>query len=376
MKYLFVVLAIFTLLSCSKKADEKPDMLEKPANENIASLNEEQIRYAGIKTALPEKRQISSVLKLNGKIDVPPQNIVSVSVPLGGYLKTTKLLPGTPVRKGEKLAVMEDQQYIQLQQDYLTGKARIAFLESDFLRQKELNKSKSSSDKIFQQAESDYRSQQVLMKSIYEKLKLAGINPDLLTNDNISRSINILSPINGFVSKVNVNIGRYVSPTDVLFELINPADIHLALKVFEKDLDKIKIGQQILAYTNNQPDKKYNCEIILISKDLSMERTAEIHSHFERYEPDLLPGMFMNADIQLNSRTVLVLPEDAIVTYENNQYVFMPKTQGKFEMKQVQVGVTEDGFTEIISKEKLDGQPCVVHGAYSLLMFLKNKSAE
>jgi membrane fusion protein, heavy metal efflux system len=162
----------------------------------------------------------------------------------------------------------------------------------------------------------------------------------------------------------------------VLFELINPADIHLALKVFEKDLDKIEIGQQILAYTNNQPDKKYNCEIILISKDLSMERTAEIHSHFERYEPDLLPGMFMNADIQLNSRTVLVLPEDAIVTYENNQYVFLPKTQGKFEMKQVQVGVTEDGFTEIISKEKLDGQPCVVHGAYSLLMFLKNKSAE
>jgi cobalt-zinc-cadmium efflux system membrane fusion protein len=376
MKYLLVSLALSTMLSCSKKPDDKTGMVEKPTNENTASLTDEQIQNAGIKTALPEIKQISSVLKLNGKIDVPPQNIVSISVPLGGYLKTTKLLPGTPVRKGQVLAVMEDQQYIQLQQDYLTGKARIAFLESDFLRQKDLNKTKSSSDKIFQQAESDYQSQQVLMKSICEKLRLAGINPDRLTNDNISRSVNILSPINGYVSKINVNIGRYVSPTDVLFELINPTDIHLALKVFEKDLGKIKIGQQIVAYTNNEPDKKYQCEIILISKDLSMERTAEVHSHFERYEPELLPGMFMNADIQLDTRSVLVLPEDAIVTYESKQYVFVPKSNGKFEMKQVQAGTTENGFTEIVSREKLEAQPCVVKGAYSLLMSLKNKSEE
>ncbi len=376
MKYLLVSLALSTMLSCSKKADDKTGMVEKPTNENTASLTDEQIQNAGIKTALPEIKQISSVLKLNGKIDVPPQNIVSISVPLGGYLKTTKLLPGTPVRKGQVLAVMEDQQYIQLQQDYLTGKARIAFLESDFLRQKDLNKTKSSSDKIFQQAESDYQSQQVLMKSIYEKLRLAGINPDRLTNDNISRSVNILSPINGYVSKINVNIGRYVSPTDVLFELINPTDIHLALKVFEKDLGKIKIGQQIVAYTNNEPDKKYQCEIILISKDLSMERTAEVHSHFERYEPELLPGMFMNADIQLDTRSVLVLPEDAIVTYDSKQYVFVPKSNGKFEMKQVQAGTTGNGFTEILSREKLEAQPCVVKGAYSLLMSLKNKSEE
>lgn len=376
MKYLICSLLILLFLSCSKKAENGTVITENSADPNVASLDEKQIRNAGIKTALPEKKQISSVLKLNGKIDVPPQNIVSISVPLGGYLKTTKLLPGTRVKKGDVLAVMEDQQYIQLQQDYLTGKARVVFLESDYLRQKDLNKSKSSSDKTFQQAESDYQSQQVMMKALYEKLKLAGINPDHLTKDNITRSISIHSPISGFVSKVNVNIGRYVSATEVLFELINPTDIHLALKVFEKDLDKVKMGQQILAYTNNVPEKKYQCEIILISKDLSPERTAEVHSHFESYEPELLPGMFMNADIQLNSRSVLVLPDDAIVTYEGKQYIFIPKGKSTFEMKQVQTGTSENGFTEIISKQKLDNQLCVVNGAYSLLMSLKNKSEE
>lgn len=375
MKYLIYSVFVGLFISCSKKAEEERETTERTTATNVASLSEKQIQNAGIATALPEKKQVSSVLKLNGKIDVPPQNIVSISVPLGGYLKTTKLLPGTRVKRGEVLAVLEDQQYIQLQQDYLTGQARLSYLENDYLRQKDLNKNKSSSDKIFQQAESDYQSQQVMMKSLYEKLKLAGINPEKLTKDNISRSVSIHSPINGYVSKVNVNIGRYVSATDVLFELINPTDIHLALKVFERDLGKIKIGQQIMAYTNNAPDQKYLCEIILVSKDLSPERTAEVHSHFESYEPGLLPGMFMNGDIQLDSRFVLVLPDDAIVTFENKQFIFIPKGKNRFEMKQVKAGISEDGFTEIIGGQ-LQNQLCVVKGAYSLLMSLKNRSEQ
>jgi cobalt-zinc-cadmium efflux system membrane fusion protein len=86
-----------------------------------------------------------------------------------------------------------------------------------------------------------------------EKLRLIHINPNSLHENNISKSIRIYSPIDGFVSKVNVNIGKYVTPSDVLFELVNPADIHLNLKIFEKDLNKIFIGQNVVSYTNNNP---------------------------------------------------------------------------------------------------------------------------
>ena len=376
MKYLIYTSLVCIMLSCSKKQENEVPEATNPGNEKIAELTDAQIKNAGVKTGIPETRSVSSLLKLNGRIDVPPQNIVSISVPLGGYLKTTQLLPGTHVRKGEILAVIEDQQYIQLQQDYLTGKTRLAYLESDYLRQKELNVNKSSSDKIFQQAESEYLSQQVLVRSLREKLSLININPEKLSGDRISRSVNIYSPINGYVSAVNVNIGKYVSPTEVLFELINPTDIHLALKVFEKDLDKITIGQKLFAFTNTQPDKKYWCEVILISKNLSPERTAEIHCHFERYEPNLLPGMFMNADVDLETHHALVLPEDAIVTFESKQYIFIPKAKGKFEMTEVKTGNTENGFTEIITTKTLANQQCVISGAYSLLMFLKNKSED
>ena len=373
-KFLLYTALGLILGSCSAKTADNESAAEAPTQENVAKLTPEQIRNAGIATEFPKMTQVSSVLRLNGKIDVPPQNMVSISAPLGGYLKSTNLLPGMQVQKGQVLAVLEDQQYIQLQQDYLAGSARIEYLETEYERQKSLNSSKSVSDKTYQQAEADFRAQQVAISALAEKLRLAGINPQQISADRISRSINIHSPISGYVSRVNVNIGKYLAPTEVLFDLINPSDIHLALKVFEKDLDKIRKGQQVLAFTNSTPERKLACEVILVSKDLSAERTAEVHCHFQKYEPDLLPGTFMNAELALESRNATVLPDDAIVSFEGKEYIFIPGKDG-FIMTAVQTGNSENGVTEILSPE-LRGTRCVTKGAYSLLMFLKNRAEE
>ena len=83
------------------------------------------------------------------------------------------------ISKGEVIATMEDQQYIQLQQDYLTAKAHFSSIEAEYIRQKELNASKASSDKVFQKAETEYISQKILINSLAEKLKLIGINRSL-----------------------------------------------------------------------------------------------------------------------------------------------------------------------------------------------------
>ena len=309
-------------------------------------------------------------------MDVPPQNMVSISVPLGGYLRSTSLLPGMHVRKGDVIAVMEDQQYIQLQQDYLTAKAKIGFLRNEYERQKDLNSSQASSDKVYQQAEADYKTQQVLIAALAEKLKLAGINVEQLNETNISRSVNIYSPINGYVSQVNINVGKYVTPAEVLFELVNPDDIHLALKVFEKDLDKLFIGQQLVCYTNNNPGKKYNCEVLLIGKDLSIERNTDVHCHFETYDKSLIPGTYMNATVEVKSNDAYTLPEDAVVRFENKHYVFLKKGGNEFQMTEVTVGNTENGFIEILNAEDFASQELAIRGAYSILMSLKNKSEE
>ncbi|WDF54250.1 efflux RND transporter periplasmic adaptor subunit [Mucilaginibacter sp. KACC 22063] len=366
---------VLTLSACG---DKKPSTAttDKTGNPNIVTLTAAQLENAAISTGKIGQKEISSILKLNGKIDVPPQNMVSISVPLGGYLKSTKLLPGMHVNKGEAIAIIEDQQYIQLQQDYLTAKARIGYLENEYNRQRDLNQSKASSDKVFQQAEAEYRSQQVLISSLAEKLQLIGINARNISAGKISRSVNIYSPISGFVSKVNVNIGKYVSPTEVLFELVNPTDIHLALKVYEKDLDKLYIGQKLVAYTNNQPEKKHNAEILLIGRDLSGDRNADVHCHFENYDKTLVPGTYMNADIQVRNTRAYAISNEAIVQFEGEQYIYKVIGNRQFEMTPVNTGESENGFTEILSptKDMTSNAVFVTKGAYSLLMMMKNKA--
>ncbi|MEK6781087.1 MAG: efflux RND transporter periplasmic adaptor subunit [Bacteroidota bacterium] len=362
------------LISCSSKNDTASTPDER-SSENSVTLTDAQYKNAGLLVGKIELRTISSVLKVNGRIDVPPQNMISISVPMGGYLRYTKLLPGMHLNKGEIIAVMEDQQYIQLQQDYLTAKARLNFIANEYQRQKELNQSKASSDKVFQQTESDYITEKINVKSLSERLKLIGIHPDELSENTISKNINIYSPIGGYVSKVNVNIGKYTQPSEVLFELINPDDIHLALTIFEKDLGKIALGQKLLAYTNGQPGKKYECEIILIGKNLSLDRSMEIHCHFENYDKSLVPGMYMNADIELRNNNVYALPEEAIVRFENNQYIFMAEGEG-YILFEVKTGDSENGFSEIVDGANLVDKNIVLKGAYNLLMTMKNKVEE
>lgn len=374
-KIIKISLILFAFSACKNKVDSTVSA-EATVIPDIVTLNSNQLKNAGIELGTSETQKVSSLLKVNGKIDVPPQNMVSISAPLGGYLKSTQLLPGSHVSKGEAIASIEDQQFIQLQQDYLTAQSKLTFMEYEFARQKELNQSKASSDKVFQLAESDYKTQRILVKALAEKLRLINVNPEKLNENNISRTTNIYSPIDGFVAKVDVNIGKYVNPSDVLFELVNPTDIHLNLTVFEKDIDKLFIGQQLQAYTNSEPDKKYNCEIILISRNVSEQNSVEVHCHFKNYDKKLIPGMYMNAQVKSVETSANVLPNEAIVQHQGKQYVFSSNDGKQFFMDEVKAETLENGFSTIETNAKFRGKQFVVKGAYALLMQLKNGSDE
>lgn len=375
MRFLVLISAVFFLLSCGSKAENTNEESTQTVS-NQLTLTAAQLKSANLQIGKMEYRVVASILKLNGKMDVPPQNLVSISMPLGGYLASTKLLPGMRVRKGEVIAVMEDQQYIQLQQEYLTTKAQLKFAEAELNRQKELNKTQSASDKVLQLAQMEYTTNKVALKSLAEKLNLINVSVARLNEDNITKSVKILSPIDGYVSSVKCNVGKYVTPSEVLFELIDPSDIHLNLTVYEKDLSKLEIGQRLFAYTNSDPEKRYPCEIILISQDISKLRAAEVHCHFEKYDKSLFPGMYMNAEVEIKSHKVLTLPEHAIVNFEGKNYIFIQTDSQKFKMEEVSLGVTEAGFTEILNASMFENQQVVTEGAYTLLMALKNKLEE
>jgi len=367
---------VLLLAGCSSKKQVITESKDPVANDMVV-MTDAQVRNAGIETGTATAQTINTTLKVNGMVDVPPQNIVSVSFPMGGYLRSTKLLPGMHVSRGEVIAVVEDQALIQLQQDYLVAVAKLGFLQQEFERQKLLNENKVNADKVYQQAQADYSSQKVMVKGYSEKLKLVGINPVKLSEDNVSKSVAVHSPINGFVSKVNVNIGKYVTGTDILFELINPDDMHAALTIYEKDITKVKIGQQVQVSFVDDPSSVYNCKIILVTKNVDESRSALVHCHFETQPKNLLPGMFLNATINISYANVLTLPEDAIVRFENKQYVYELTGKNEFRMTEVQTGVVENGRIEVSSAvDGFGNRNLVTKNAHAILSKMKNASEE
>jgi cobalt-zinc-cadmium efflux system membrane fusion protein len=252
------------------------------------------------------------------------------------------------------------------------------YLSTDVQRQKELSDADATSKKNYQLVLSDFKTQQVLLKSLSEKLRIININPEKLDVNSISRSVPIYSPIDGYVSKVNVNTGKYVSQSDVLFELINPEDIHAAITAFEKDITNFKKGLKGKVALVDKPNEWYNIEVILVTKNIDDNRTGIIHCHFQNPRENLLPGMYLSGVFELNNRSVTAVPEEAVVRYMGKEYVFIEKDDKHFSMIEVQTGNRDEGYIELKNGNALNWveQKLVIKGAYALLGKLKNKMEE
>src|SRR5215212_11111810 len=220
---ILVLTATITACSESKKqeTEETTQVRKDSTTSDDVTLSPEQYKMADIQTGKIEMRNLSSVIKVNGVIDVPPQNIVSISAPLGGYVKSAGLLPGQPVHKGQVIAVIENAEYIDIQQDYLESKSRLVYVSEELKRQQELRKEEINAAKTLQQASSEYNVLRAKINGLEQKLSLIGISKNAVSSGRISKTANLYSPINGYITESNVNMGKYVQPSDVLFELAN-----------------------------------------------------------------------------------------------------------------------------------------------------------
>jgi len=369
--YITAVLCLVLMISC--KSDKKEEQkIEVQKQENTIELSDSQVKNAGLVTGNPEEKNVKGILELQGTVTVPPKSVVSVSIPLGGYIKKTDLMAGMHVRKGQLLAVVEDMQYIQLQQDYLTAKEKYQLSQSEYNRQKELNAKKASSDKLFEQTAAEMQTQHIYMASLAQKLSLSGINVKTLSASNISKTVSVLSPINGLVSKVNVNVGKYISPTDMLFELMETSDVVLVMNAFEKDVHLLSVGQTVSVFTNADPSKKYTAKIAYINQSLNGDRAAEVVCKLNIYNNALIPGLFINAEAEFENEKALTVPEDAIVKWQNKFYVFSNTENQKYKMIPVETGSSSNGYRQIKSSFIDKSSKIVVKNAYTLLMTFMN----
>jgi cobalt-zinc-cadmium efflux system membrane fusion protein len=377
-------LFILFLFSCgSPQKEEEPAAKEETEHHEetgMVSITPEQYEVAGITLGTLESKSLSATIKVNGLLDLPPKNLVSISTPLDGIVKSTEMLQGMRVKKGTVVATIQNTEFIQMQQDYLDYKSQLDFLKQELARQEELSKENVNSKKAVQKARSEFNSISARLLGQKTRLSLLNINFPSLERGNISRTFNLYAPISGYVTQVNTNTGAFASTTDMLFKIADTEHLHAELTVFEKDVPKLRIGQKVKFTLANEESERM-ATVFLIGREISKERTIQIHCHLDKEDSQLIPGMYLKAYVESGSNKVSALPEEAIVEFEGKKYVFVQlKKEAKdksyeFKMKEVQVGISENGYTQVSLADQ-ENDNIVIKGAYDLLSKIKNAEEE
>ena len=372
-----ILLTTIILSSCGtnpKSTTTKEDSVDVASN--IVQLTKEQASLAQLELAPIEQGKMKGMTHLNGVIDVPPTGIASVSIPMGGYIQDINLIPGTFVKKGQVLATVKDPAYVQLQENYLATKAKLNYLQQDLDRQKTLLTQEAVSKKSFQQIQADYNTNAIQLKALSEQLKLINIQPENLTTEKMSSLVQLVAPIAGYISKVNINRGKYVTPSDILLEIINPNDIHAAITIYEKDIANFKVGMKGTVTLTQDPAKKYPVSVLAVAHNINEDKTALLHCHFEKIPANVLPGMFLTADMVVETKDAVLIPIVSVQRFQGKDYIFIQSAENVFEVKEIQVIQSNATFVTVSNTDANTwiGKQIVVKNAFSLLGKLMNKS--
>jgi cobalt-zinc-cadmium efflux system membrane fusion protein len=401
---LIIVVTFFT--SCNTKNVEKDNEHHhhEHGENGVINLNNKQQEALNLKIGDFKMRNLTTVVKINGQLEVSPKSRAEVTTLIGGTVKEINVFFGDKVKKGQVLAVLEHPDFISLQEAFAEVANNLEYLEQNYNRQKDLINANATSDKDYQKAKADYFTSKSRFEGLKSRLLLLNLSPQKVKQGEITNLISIISPINGYVNKINIKLGSFVSTKDVLFEIADNSDIHADFMVYENDVHLIKNGQKIHFTVSNQPEKEFTANIFAIGKEFEKNsRAVHIHSKINENTTGLIPGMYITGHIHTDGKYVKTLPNDAIVTEGTKSYIFIVdsnKTEHnhhseeehsekshlhehnnlatlRLKMTEVITGTTDEGYTEIhLINELPENTKIALNSAYYLLSDLKKEETE
>ncbi|WP_431128199.1 efflux RND transporter periplasmic adaptor subunit [Flagellimonas flava] len=339
-------------------------------------LSDMKFQSLDIKVDALPTRALSGVVQANGQLEVPPQHEATVTAILGANVTSIKVIEGDQVNKGQVLGYLAHPNLSSIQSNYVRAYSQLKFLEKEYERQKKLYEEKVGSGKTYQQTLADYQTIKGEAKGYEAQLKQLNLNVSKIQNGDIYEYVPVVSPIKGYIEKVEVQLGQFVDPQTVMFRIVNTDHIHADLMVFEKDVYKVKKGQKISFTVESVPGTTLTAKIYSVGKQFEQNpKAVHVHAEIDQKEDFLIPGMYINGKIHTNTQEVYALPEDAIVEEEGKPYIFTAEKhqediETEWELKPVQVrtGVSEDGWVEIKLLEPLpEGTMVAYNNAYYLV---------
>lgn len=387
------VASTLLITSCTQSATEEKDAPKKEESKTAGEgilISQSQLDAVGILLGTIEEKNLKSVVKASGQLEVPPQNKAEVTLLMGGVVNQVFVLEGQHVNKGQKLATIENNQLIQLQQDYMSAQSSLTYATKEYERQKELNEANAGIGKVYQQSQSTLRSEQAKVAALSRQLRQVGVNPESAANGRFITQIPVYAPISGTIGKIIIQTGSYAEPARPLMNIIDNSKVHCDLVVYEKDLFKVKAGQHVYFTLTNQNNREITGKIYGVNQSFENESKAIIaHAVIEQAaKNNLIQGMYVSALIDVGRQKATAVPSEAVIKTGGKEYIYYlarmsepkadisndekqkgePSKQYVFERAEVVTGVTDLGYTEIKLVEELPaGVKIVTKGAFYIL---------
>ncbi|PWK17086.1 cobalt-zinc-cadmium efflux system membrane fusion protein [Arcicella aurantiaca] len=395
-KYSAVLFVIISILSCQKSTETTTIEEHHQDEKGTVELTQAQVKASQIILGNFERKNLSEVVTANGYTKLPPQNQADVSVFMAGIIKSIAVIEGQYVKKGQNLATFQSIEYnnLRLQKAKLTEEIQQAkvtkeYLSIDFNRQKELSEENITAKKIFQKISADFEAIKSKIENLEHQIKILEQTISLSGKEN-STSIAILAPISGYITAVNVKIGSSVAPNTSLFSIVDNSKMHVDLLVYEKDLFKIKVGQNVRFVLTNRGNQEIMGNIFSIGQAFQNEtKSVAVHADINNHKAGLISGMYVSALIDIGKNDVNTLPIDAVVKAEGTTFIFIQDveaTKGKeekesneqkegvhFKRIEVKTGTAQLGFIQVSPLQEIpSGAKIVLKGSYYLQSSIAN----
>ncbi|MEY4964292.1 MAG: hypothetical protein RLZZ323_1611 [Bacteroidota bacterium] len=354
--YLLLFVLCLFIISCGnsegKPHESEQKVVKEEVEPRIASLTAEQIKTVGIQYGTIEQKQLTATLKANGALRVPNNNKANATSLYGGVIKTINVQLGDYVKKGQVIAVITNPQFIQLQEEYLSTTSKITFAEQEVARQKELNVGNAGALKNYQNADAELKAMRTRRASLQQQIQMMGINPNSLNNSNLHSVLSVTSPISGTISNVFAKIGSYVDVSSPVAEIVDNSQLHLDLNVFEKDLPMLKVGQIIHFRITNNSGQDYNAKVYSIGAAFENDsKSIPVHATVQGNKSGLIDGMNITAIVSLNDITTNAVPNDAIVSADGKDYIFVVTNKQAEEEKPEEGELEKETETKVKKQE-------------------------
>lgn len=295
MKKIVIIVAVFMLTACSNSSSNEKESVIVEVMDTVSANKPDTAQVDGMTSATA----VNNPASFNGTLVIPARNFATVSLTMGGIVKETALLPGDFVKKGSVVAILENPEFINLQQTYLDSRAQLEYLEAEYKRQQVLVKEEAASLKKFQQSKADYQSMKSRMQASAAQLAMLGVNMDNLEKTGIQPYLEVKAPISGYVSNVQMNLGKHIAAGDPLCEVIDKNQTLLRLVAYEKDLEDLKVGSKVAFRVNGLGKQTFLATLISIGQQVDdVNRSLEVYARVTENNPLFRPGMYITARVE------------------------------------------------------------------------------